>query len=102
VKNAEPVAQRLICVLENRPGQMREAVGDAPSAIHALPLIGHRFEGIDVLAAAARAKHLSRPAVLNEISDAGFFVGELPLELGKGELVNALAGHDKVLPCVNL
>jgi hypothetical protein len=53
--DAIPFAKRLIRVLEYRSSKIREAVGNTLSAIHTLPLEGHRFEFVDVPASATRA-----------------------------------------------
>jgi hypothetical protein len=48
MNDAIPFAKRLIGVFENRSGDMRKAVGNTLSAVHALPLESHGFKLIDV------------------------------------------------------
>src|ERR1700730_4812622 len=66
--NAIPVPQRLIRVLENRPGDVGKPVGDTISAVHTFPLESHGFKLIDVTASATRAADTFGPSARNEIN----------------------------------
>jgi hypothetical protein len=66
VDDAEPLPQVHICVLEDRPDEVREAVGTALPAVRAFPAVLHGLEGIDVRAATARAMDAVRPAVCDK------------------------------------
>jgi hypothetical protein len=101
VRNLEPVPQRFVGVLENRSGDVREAIGNPISAIHTFPLEGHCFEPIDVAASAARTADAFGPTARNEIDAARILVGEQFIELGGRQLVDWLwpfaAYHDALL-----
>ncbi len=84
----EPLAQRLVGVLEDRADQMRKAVRGAVSTLHALPLPSHRCELVDVIAATTGATDAKRPAVADEIGAASVLVGKSPLPLGEGHLMD--------------
>jgi hypothetical protein len=76
---------------------VREAIGDAFAALHALPFVGHRPERINVIAVAAGTADALGPTPSDQIPLAGIFVGEHALELGAGQLVDRLrllTGHD--------
>lgn len=88
VDDAEPVPQRLVCVLEDGPDQMREAISPALPAVRALPLPFHRLEFIDAHASAARAANAGGPAVADQIGDTSIFMREIPFELPDGHLVD--------------
>lgn len=94
--DAEPIAERLICVLEDCPDEDREAVS-LRGTLMALPMefIGQR---IDLCIATARAPDALAPAVHAEISCTGPFVRERFFPVRKGHLVNALQvvfGHSR-------
>ena len=86
--DAKPLAQRFICVLEDRPSDHGEAVGRAFAAVHALPLEWHRLELVDLHGAAAGAADATRPAVRGEVGFAGVVIREHRLKLADGHLVN--------------
>src|SRR5579863_3023086 len=96
MNDAEPVAERLVRVLENRLGQMREAIA-VGGALFALPMMAGG-ERIDLGVAAARAVDPFGPAPRDKVSPAMLFVREQRLELSDGELLDGLrpflAGHD--------
>jgi hypothetical protein len=95
---AIPVFQRLVCVLKDRAGQMREAVAFIRASV-ALPLPIHRRDGIDTLGTATRATGAFRPTARNEILDAIVLSPKQRVELRCGQLINGLgfpllpAGH---------
>jgi hypothetical protein len=101
VNDAIPIAKRFVGVLENRPGNDGESIGDALSAVHAFPFESHGFEFIDVAASATRATDPFGPTACNEIDATRILVGEQFIELGGRELVNWLGllmtGHDALL-----
>jgi hypothetical protein len=87
VNDAKPFPERLVRVLKDRPGDMREAIGGHWSAFVALPverLAGQR----ERISAAARAFDAIGPAPCDQVSLASVFVRERRLELGDGHLMN--------------
>ncbi len=90
----EPIAERLVGVLEDCPGDMGEAIGSLRGAVVALPMprIALQFRGV---CAATGAFDTLGPATPDEIGAASLFVGEHALEICDGELVDRLgsAGH---------
>lgn len=96
--NAEPLAQRLIRVLENRPGDDRETVA-LRGAILALPMPRARLQLIDLGVAAAWAGDFLRPAPRLQVALAIFLSDEHRLELRDRHLMNRLgaaSGHRKL------
>ena len=98
MQDAEPVAERLIGVLENRPADMREAViGSRGRARVAQPVPFHGAVRLDVGIAATRANDKLGPAVFGEIQAARIFVGESRFPFRDRHLVDLLrlfgAGH---------
>ena len=97
VNNAEPLAQRLIRVFEDRTDQHRKAIAHAPRrALIALPMPRLAAVGVDVLVTAARAVYALGPAVSVQISRAVIFASKGLLELSNGHLVDsglAALGH---------
>ena len=91
VDDAEPHLQINVRVFENGPDKVREAVGRAHAAIHALPFIGQGLQFDDVNRAATGAANAIRPALLDQIRITGSLIGEHCLELRNGKLLNA--GH---------
>ena len=93
--DAEPIAQRLIRVFKDGPGDMGEAIAGIGSAFVALPLEGHRRDGKDLRISTARATDTLRPAPSDEVFPAILFGAEPGLELADGHLVNWLrfTGH---------
>src|SRR5579883_2800470 len=91
VDDAEPLAQGLVGVLEDRPGDMREAVA-LGGALVALPVPGAAFQLIDLLRAAAGATDPYGPAVPYQIGAAGILIGKRRLPLGDRHLVDTLLG----------
>ncbi len=96
--DAEPVAQRLIRVLENRSGDMRETViGFRGRAFVAEPIPRHLAMSLHMHVAATRAGNTLRPAMPDQIRAARIFVRERPFPLGEGQLMDRLnllgAGH---------
>jgi hypothetical protein len=81
----EPVAERLVGVLEDRPGDMGKPIA-VRGALFALPVPPARLQVIDLGIAAARAMHTIGPPTGNQIGFAGFFVREGRVELSGGHL----------------
>lgn len=90
--DAEPLAQGLIGVLKDRPGDDRKTIARraAGGALRALPMPRARGQLIDLDIAATRANHASGPAASLEVRPASVLVREGRLELGDGHLVNRL------------
>jgi hypothetical protein len=91
---AEPVAERLISVLEDRPGDHAEAVA-LSGALVALPVEFHG-ERIDVLIATAGAADAFPPAVQDQVRLTGPLVREGFFPLSEGHLMDApevILGH---------
>jgi phosphoketolase len=88
----------LIRVLEDRPGDMREAVvGSRWRTCVAEPVPFHRTVRLNIGIAAARADYELGPTMFGEIKAAGIFVGESRFPLGNRHLGDQLglfgAGH---------
>jgi len=97
--DAKPVPEWLVCVLEDRPGNVRETIGSHGSALVALPM--ERFPGQrERISAAARAFDAIRPTAGDQISLAGFLVGERRFELRDRHLMHwfrtSRAGHGSI------
>lgn len=88
VNDLEPVFEGLVGVLEDGPGDVREAVSATLAARGALPLPLHGFERIDRIAGAAGAHDPVRPALGDQVSRAGVLIRELFVELSGGKLLN--------------
>lgn len=86
----EPLPQRLVGVLKNRSGNMREAVALIRRALIALPLEGHRSDGKHLHGTTARANDALRPAALHQVRLASVLIGKHRLELAFGHLVDGL------------
>ena len=96
--HAEPIAERLIRVLEDRPGDMGEAiVGLGWRAFVAQPIPFHCAVFFNLHIATARTSDAFGPAMPDEIGAARIFVWESLLPLGDGHLMDRLglfgAGH---------
>jgi hypothetical protein len=76
VHDLEPVAERLVRVLKDRPDQNREPIAARLGAFGALPVKGTIGDGIHVYIAATGAMDAFRPAASNEISLAGILIRE--------------------------
>jgi hypothetical protein len=98
VNDFEPVAERLVGVLEDRPGNMGEAIA-VRRAFLALPVPFAGRQVVDSGIAATRAADAFGPATGDQIAFAGFLVGEHRFELGGAQLMDWLgaAGH-RALP----
>lgn len=91
VDDAEPHPQINVRVLENGPDKVREAVGGADAAVHALPFVSHGLQFNHMKRAAAGAIHRLGPTFLDQVSIASGFVREHLFKLRYGELFDA--GH---------
>jgi hypothetical protein len=99
VDDAEPLAKRLIGVLENRPGDVGEAViGPRGGTGIAQPVPGHRAVRLDLYVAAAGTGDAFGPAVPDQIGTARILIRERRFPLADGHLMDLLglfgAGHD--------
>jgi hypothetical protein len=96
--DAEPLPQRLVCILENRSSDMRKAVvSGARGALVAQPIPWHCAVPFDLRIATPRARYAFRPAASGKIGATGVFVREGSFPLDDGHLVDWLgllcAGH---------
>jgi hypothetical protein len=102
VNNAKPVFERLIRVLKDCAGQVREAIASrtAGRTLRALPMMAG-CERINLGIAATRANDAFRPTANDQISDAVFRRLKQRIELRGGQLVNCFgllcAGHNGFL-----
>jgi hypothetical protein len=95
VGDSVPIFQRLIRVLKDCAGQVREAItcGAARSAHGALPMVAGG-ECIDLGVTATWASYALRPAPRHKVNDAIIFGLKQRVELGRCHLVNCFgAGH---------
>jgi hypothetical protein len=98
VDHAKPLAQRLVRVLEDGPGDVGEAVALIGRAGVALPLEAHGGHGEHLHRTAARAVNAIGPAVRHQIGRAGVFIREHLLKLRDGHLLNAgHGGHSQAM-----
>ena len=98
VDDAEPLAKRLVGVLEDRAGKVREAVAPIRRTRIALPLERHCLNRMRHQRTATRATDYVAPATCYQVRRASVFVGKHRLELRDGHLVNGLrtTGHDNL------
>jgi hypothetical protein len=90
--DAEPVAERLLSVLENRATEAREPITLRRTG-PALPMKGLIAGGVvEIDVAASRASHALRPPTGDQVAKAGFVIPDWKtgLELGRGHLRNWL------------
>src|SRR5208282_632074 len=85
VHDPEPLPERLVRVLEDRPGDVRETIASLRSALVALPTPRMPLQFGGVFGTTARATDTLGPATANQIGATGFFVGKHSLELGDGK-----------------
>src|SRR5579863_3772597 len=76
VDDAEPLAQRLVGVLEDGVHQHREPISAALSAIRAFPMEWPVGQSVNPIRTAARAAYAVRPAAIGEIRFASVIGGE--------------------------
>jgi hypothetical protein len=94
VNNSIPVFERLVCVLEYRSSQVREAIASLRSARVALPMPSHSRDCANLRLAAARAANAFRPAASYQIPDTVVFGLKQLVELCCGQLMNGFdVGH---------
>jgi hypothetical protein len=89
VSDLEPVAERLVGVFKDGPGDMGEPIA-VRGALFALPVPPARFQVIDLGIAASRAMHTIGPPTGNQIGFTGFFVREGRIELSGSHLRDGL------------
>jgi len=87
--DAEPVPQGLVRILEDRPGDVREAVAII-GAFFTLPMPFTGRQIVNSLVAAARADHAIGPAVCDQIRRASILIWESLFPFGYCHLVDAL------------
>jgi hypothetical protein len=95
VRDSVPIFQRLIRVLKDCAGQVREAItcGAARSAYGTLPMMAGG-EGVDLHVTAAGARNTLRPAAGHQIHNAIVLSFKQRVELGRCHLVDCFrAGH---------
>lgn len=98
VNDPEPIPERFIRVLEDRPDQHGEAIAARRSAFGALPVEGTISDGVHVHIAATGAVDAFRPATGYEVSLAGFLGREQDFKLLYRQLGNGFnAGHRGLL-----
>ena len=86
VNDAEPLAERLVRVLENGPRDMGEPIAGFRSALIALQGPGAIRQLVRINRTTARAGDAIGPAALYEVSAASFLIGEHPLKFGDAHL----------------
>lgn len=106
VDDAKPVFEGLIRVLEDRPGDVREAIGRFLGALVALPMPRVTLQLSRLYSATARAMDAFRPTLTDQIGATGFLIRERLIELCGGQLVDVFPGsHGRVphygrnMPC---
>jgi hypothetical protein len=90
VHDLEPLPQRLVGVLEDGPGDMREAVTGIWHAFVALPLERHRSNRKYLVISTPRATDTLWPAARYQILGASFLIRESLLKLRNRHLMNWL------------
>ena len=95
VNDTEPILERLIRVLEDRAGDVGEAIGRIRRTCVALPMPRVAFQFRGGFGATTRAANALGPTLADKISAARFLIRERLVELRGGKLVNMLFGsHD--------
>ena len=95
VRDSVPIFQRLIRVLKDCAGQLREAIacGASRSALSALPMMA-RGQRIDLGVTATRTSDAMRPTAGHEIHNAIVLSFKQRIELGRCHLMDCFrAGH---------
>jgi len=93
MRDSIPILQRLIRVLEDCPGQVRESIAFIRAGV-ALPTKFHCRDRIDLCRAASRAMNALWPAPSYKVADAIFFGFKKFIELRRCQLMNWFgAGH---------
>jgi len=87
VRDSVPIFQRLIRVLKDCPGQLREAIALVCASV-ALPPEGHRRNRIDLLRPAARAVNAFWPPASDQVPNAIVLSLKHRVELRWGQLVD--------------
>jgi hypothetical protein len=101
VDDAEPLAERLVCILENGPRDMGEPVAGLRGALVALPRPGAVRQLVRIERPTTRTSHPIGPAALYEVSAASFLIGKHSLKFADGHLMDGLrllAGHRTISP----
>jgi hypothetical protein len=88
VSDLEPNSQRLVRVLKDRPGNMREAIAGLRSALVALPTPRAVWQFVWVLGTTARATHAFGPSARYKIGAASLLIGKHRVEFGGGKLMD--------------
>ncbi len=97
VNDLEPVPQRLVRVLEDRPDQNGEAVAALFGALSALPMEGAIGDGVHVNVPAAGTVNAFRPTAGLQVLLASRLVGKHRFELGVRKLLDGFDfRHDRL------
>jgi hypothetical protein len=86
VRDAEPLAERLVRVLKDRARNMREAIAVHLASL-ALPVMAG-CQSVNLGVAATRAMNAVRPSPRDQINAASFLIGERRLKLSDSHLVD--------------
>jgi hypothetical protein len=99
----EPVAERLVGVLENGPRDMGEPIASLGSALIALPTPRLVGQLVRIGRPTTRAMDASGPTAADKIRATGVLIGEHAVELSGGKLLDWLrsAGHRNNSPSID-
>jgi hypothetical protein len=86
--NFEPIPQRFVRVLEDRPGNMRKAIRSALTAFHALPFPFHCLKVENTFASTSWAADTARPPFADKIRATRVLIGKCFVELSGGQLMD--------------
>ena len=87
---AEPLAKRLVRILENRVYQYGKAIAGLWRAVVALPVPRLRGKRSSLKAAARAMNYAVWPAVIGKVGFAVFFGFKFPFKLTNAHLVNVM------------
>jgi hypothetical protein len=90
MSDAKPPAERLIRVLKNGAGDMREAIARIRSAMATPTFEGYRRDREHLIVATARTTNAFGPASRDQVRPASILIREHRVELRDGHLVNWL------------
>src|SRR5579863_3504026 len=98
VNDPEPVFERLIGVLKDRAGDVREAIGRVLGALIALPMPRIALQFCGLYSATTRAMNALGPAFTDQIGAASVLIRERLIELRRRQLVNMFFGRHDAFP----
>jgi hypothetical protein len=108
VDDLEPIAKRLVRVLENRARNVRETVARLRRTLVALPMPRIALQLSGLRSATAGAMNALRPSLTDQIGATGFLIGKRCVELCRGQLVDLFPSshgpvphYGRILPCLN-